>query len=306
MCRIFAGWFQPSPALQSLCPAPTASAEPAAAQPFLLSYPSWFLPLERSWAVQQCAKSQRWALSHGTTNSTDGVWRQCLVAAFPALVCLAPQLAILILFYQNRITSTFLPKWSGIIDKSAGRELVSKLQCLLARGLECWWWKAHLCVHVGQCQGIGLCSQLGLEQPWISQDCCTPLQHWPRLTQGTALALLGSQPLPFEASPAIPPGCHSHGSPWLLNWLKSFSIQIFCPIEPGFAVFLLKPWFYNIFTCGIPTEMDMDKSALSSCFSDSAWSTTKYRKHISTEEMVLGFFFMKKNNHLSTLLVFSQ
>lgn len=147
MCGVFAGWFQPSPALQSPCPAPTASAEPVAAQPFLLSYPSWLLPLECSWVVQQCAKSQRWALSHGTTKSTDGVWRQCLVAAFPALVCLAPQRGSLILCFQNRITSIFLTEWSGLLINlqrlSAGRELYPSCSPSLHMVWGAGWWKAH-------------------------------------------------------------------------------------------------------------------------------------------------------------------
>lgn len=169
-----------------------------------------------------------------------------------------------------------------------------------------------LFVCVLQCQGIALqpnCSSAVHRLPACLQPrarqlslgsqghCCTPLHPWPQACiesrpllwwhQNLSLFCLGS-------SPAILPAYNSHGSPWLVIALIGSNLSLFKTsvlLGPRLAVFLLKSWFYSIFTCGIPTEIDMDKSALSSCSSDSAWSTAKYRKRISTDEMVSFFFF---------------
>lgn len=179
------------------------------------------------------------------------------------------------------------------------------------------WWKAYasLCVFCSArellCSPIGaqLCTgclpaapseAARLESSLGSHgDCYTPLHHWPQACIENRPLLWWDQSLSLrclESSPAIPPVYNSHGSPWLVIALIGSNLSLFKTsvlLGPRLAVFLLKTWFYNIFTCGIPTEIDMDKSALSSGSSDSAWGTTKYRKHISTDEMVF-FFFSKK------------
>lgn len=92
----------------------------------------------------------------------------------------------------------------------------------------------------------------------------------------------------LESRPAVPPLYNSHGSLWLVLALigpNPSVIKTSILLRPRVSAFLMKSWFYNLFTCDIPTEVDMDEPALSSHFSSRAQSTAKYRKQIFTEEI---------------------
>lgn len=251
------------------------------------------------------------------------MWRQCLMAGFPAHVRLSPELE----GGSSFATRTTLPifssqKWSGIINKYTENLNWKRTCILIAVPPYIWsemprWWKAYasLCIF---CSARELRSAAQLQLSCAQAACVQPgarqlglkaaldhtgtathlLHHWPQACIENRPLLQWDQNLSLcylESSPAIPPVNNSHGSPWLVIALIGSNPSLFKTsvlLRPRLGVFLLKPWFYNLFTCGIPTEMDMDKSALSSCFSGSAWSTTKYRKQIPTEEMV--FFFVKR------------
>lgn len=148
------------------------------------------------------------------------------------------------------------------------------------------------------------------KQPWIKMVTTTHLLHyWPEACIENRPSLWWDQDFSLcylESSPAVPPSYNSHGSPWLVLALigpNPSSFKTSTLLRPRLAAVLLRFWFCNLFTCGIPTEFDADKPALSSHFSGPAQSTAKYRKHVLTEEMV---FFLKKSHHMSTLSVLNQ
>lgn len=181
------------------------------------------------------------------------MWRQCLVAGFPAHVLLSPELEGGSSFATRTGLLVFSShKWSGIINKSAASLNWQRARILIAVPPYIWsemlrWWKAYssvcVCVCVLQCQGISLCSPSAAElstgcpsaarlgsSPGSQGILHTSAPLAPGLHREQALALVRSEPLlwlfriqhgnsSWAVYNCLPLTCRC------INWLQSLSIQ---------------------------------------------------------------------------------
>lgn len=168
------------------------------------------------------------------------MWRQCLVAGFPAHVLLSPELEGGSSFATRTGLLVFsLHKGSGIINKSAASLNWQRARILIAVPPYIWsemlrWWKAYssVCVCVF-CSAREFLSAAQVQLSWAQaarvqpglgaaldpREFSTPLHRWPQ-------ACIESRPLPWwdqnlsfgclESSLAIPPGLCTIVSPWLV------------------------------------------------------------------------------------------
>lgn len=244
---------------------------------------------------------------------TDWMWRQCLVAGFPAHVRLSPRIEGGSSYATRTTLLRFSSQiWSQIINKSTASvkwqrtcSLIVLLPCIWSKMLK--WWKAYasLCVFCSAgnfalqpnysyaVHKLPACTlkqgNKAWKQPWIKTVTTTHLLHfWPEACIENSPVLWWDQDFSLcylESRPAVPPLYNSHDSPQLVLALIGSNPSVFKTsilLRPRLATFLLKSWFCILFTCCIPTEFDADKPTLSGHFSGPAQSLAKYRKHIHT------------------------
>lgn len=267
---------------------------------------------------------------------TAGMWRQHLLAGLLTQVGLSHELEGGSSYGTRTTLFRFSSQiWSRIINKPTASlkwqrtcRLIVMPPCIWSKMLKRWKAYASLCMF---CSARELrfatklqlrCAQAACVRPEARQqglkaaldqdgDYCAPsalLARGLHREQALALVRSGLLPLLFRIQSSSSSSYDSHGSPWLVLALIGSNPSVFTTstlLSPRLAAFLLKSWFCNLFTCGIHTEFDADKPALSSLFSGPAQSTTKYRQHIFSEEMV-SLKKKKKSPHVHTLSAESE